>query len=407
MPSLASWRPVPGDAGNLIRGKLASIVREDHWQQVFGAAFGAENQQARRQSSLEVDDTGYIRPYPSHIVGPNSRRIQELEGFFLELERLVRANPRLPENIYREFAAATAKARARGIRVVLVLPPNMEAVNQLFARHSTEMAELEKYVQRLRHDHGVEYLDFSTDAAFSNSPDLFMTEDHLNKFGAALFSRKLSDVLLTAEEQVRFRAQWNRSQVGVREVPEQGNRDAAERGKGRGGRRAGRGTNAGGPAASLPIEGWEIATREGNGATLVSQRAENWMRVTIDKLASRSPASIRLRTGPISVTRNHRYVLTFFLQADAARPVTCGLASGTSPDTLLGASTRVDAGTWWQEFSCAFRATATDVNARIFFDLGTSQAALELSRVELRDLSTGTVVMSTDPAWKPPAPKGR
>ena len=36
-----------------------------------------------------------------------------------------------------------------------------------------------------------------------------------------------------------------------------------------------------------------------------------------------------------------------------------------------------------------------------------SEAAVELSRVELRDLSTGTVVMSTDPAWKPPAPKLR
>jgi hypothetical protein len=131
------------------------------------------------------------------------------------------------------------------------------------------------------------------------------------------------------------------------------------------------------------------------------------MRVTIEKLASRSPSSIRLRKAPVSVTRAHRYELKFWMQADAARPVTCGMGSGTSADRLVGGSTRVDAGTWWQEFSCAFKATATDPSAVIFFDLGTSDAPLELSRVELRDLSTGTVVMSTDPAWKPPAPKVR
>jgi hypothetical protein len=71
---------------------------------------------------------------------------------------------------------------------------------------------------------------------------------------------------------------------------------------------------------------------------------------------------------------------------------------------VLGESKRLDAGTWWKEFSCSFRATATDPSALILFDLGTSEPALELSKVELRDVTAGTVVMSTDPAWKPPAP---
>jgi hypothetical protein len=161
------------------------------------------------------------------------------------------------------------------------------------------------------------------------------------------------------------------------------------------------------PNASAGIDGWAIDTRAGNVASLVSNRADNWMRVTIEKLANRSSSSVRLQKEPVAVTRGHRYVLKFWMSADAARPVTCGMASGTSAETLLAASTKVDAGTWWKEFSCALKATATHANARIFFDLGTSDAALELSRVELRDLSTGTVVMSTDPAWKPPVPKVR
>ena len=223
---------------------------------------------------------------------------------------------------------------------------------------------------------------------------------------------------MTAEEQARLWTEWNRKQLAGQQAvdarvgaqPDASTdltiADAAA--KGRTGRSRGGPTgDRSVPPTALPIEGWAVEAREGNVASLVSIRTDNWMRVTIEKLASRSPSSIRLRKGPVSVTRNHRYELKFWMQADAARPVTCGMASGTSADTLLGVSTKVDAGAWWQEFSCTFRATATDANALIFFDLGTSGAALEVSRVELRDLSTGTVVMSTDPAWKPPDPKVR
>ena len=210
------------------------------------------------------------------------------------------------------------------------------------------------------------------------------------------------------EDQTRRWADWNRKLLAGEQTAEA--RGGAEPGA-PAGRTEGATANAAGradrtsrvAAPPLPIEGWVVDTRDGNVASLVSIRADNWMRVTIQKLASRSPASVRLQTGPVPVTRAHRYVLKFWMQADTARPVTCGMASGTGAEQLLGVSTRVDAGTWWQEFSCPFRATATDANARIFFDLGTSEAALELSKVELRDLSTGTVVMSTDPAWKPSA----
>lgn len=195
MPSLASWRPLPGDAGNLMRGKLSSIVREDHWRNVLHGALRPRGDGARRRQLGEVDETGYFLPYPSRTVREDSQRVEELEGFFLELGQSVRANPRLPEMIYREFAAVIAKIRARGIRVILISPPNMESVNELFARHTTEMAQLKEYVRRLGDDHGAEYLDFSTHEDFSNDPDLFMSEDHLNRFGAAVFSRKLNDLL--------------------------------------------------------------------------------------------------------------------------------------------------------------------------------------------------------------------
>jgi hypothetical protein len=196
MPSLASWRPVRGDAGNLMRGKLSSIVREDHWREVFEAAGGSQSERTRRLPSFQVDETGYLLPYVRRSVGRDSQRIEELEGFFRELEQSVRAHPSLPEHIYREFSAVIAGLRARGIRVILFSPPYLEVVNQLFARQATELTELKASVGRLSREYGVEYLDYSTDADFVDRPGLFMSEDHLNKFGAELFSRKLNELLL-------------------------------------------------------------------------------------------------------------------------------------------------------------------------------------------------------------------
>jgi D-alanyl-lipoteichoic acid acyltransferase DltB (MBOAT superfamily) len=262
---------------------------------------------------------------------------------------------------------------------------------------------------------------------------------HPNKEGHQIIAERLYSELvnmplallaaeesMTAEDQARLWEEWNRRQLAGQEAVEARVRTqpgvvasrtgrAADSTGGRADRtrpgptgdRRGPTGGSGIPAPPPPIEGWAVETRDGNVASLVSRRADNWMRVTIQKLANRSPSSIRLQSGPVAVTRAHRYVLTFWMNGDAARPVTCGLASGTSPDKLLGAFTNVNAGTWWQESSCAFSATATDANARIFFDLGASEVALEMSRVELRDVSTGTVVMSTDPAWKPPVPRVR
>ena len=348
-----------------------------------------------------------------------------------ETEAVARLKQRGPDLVRLALETIASEARRLDAQAVYALIP----IPGIRGRHVTLVSAAA--------DAGLLAIDLR-DVYLGHDPRLLTLSErdhHPNKDGHQIIADRLYGELsnmplgilaaedsMTVEDQVRLGAEWNRKQVDGQQALEASvgvqpgaptgrtRRPAANTGDSAGGRRAGRpGGRAGNaaadatdiPAAPLPIEGWAVETREGNVATLVSQRAENWMRVTIEKLASRSLSNIRLRKGPVSVTRDHRYVLKFWMQADAARPVTCGMASGTSAEQLLGTSTKVDAGTWWQEFSCSFKATATDANARIFFDLGTSEAALELSRVELRDLSTGTVVMSTDPAWKPPASKVR
>ena len=347
-----------------------------------------------------------------------------------DFEAVMRLKRRAPDLVRMALETVASEARRMGAQPVLALVPVPRMTDSDVTLLSAAAAAglLASDLRDVYEGHDQRSLTVS-DRDF-----------HPNKEGHRIIAERLYKELtemplgiladedsMTPEEQARLWEEWNHKQLAGQEameariraqpgaqasrlggVADAGDRTGARRRGPAGDRANNTAANARGvPAAPLPIEGWTVDTRDGNVAALASNRTDNWMRVTIQKLASRSASSVRLQKGPVPVTRDHRYALTFWMSAEAARPVTCGLASGADADKLLGTSSKVDAGTWWQEFSCAFKATATDANARIFFDLGASESALEMSRVELRDLSTGTVIMSTDPSWKPSVPRVR
>jgi hypothetical protein len=200
-PSLASWFPIRGDTANLLRGKLSPIVRDDHWRAVFGvddsAGGGGRSQLGDQRGGQGVfDDDGSPPPVATRMnPAMSTERILYVERLIEYSEASVRAKPQLPDDIYRELAAVIATLRARDVRVICFSSPYLESVNQLYAGLTTEQNELKHYVGRLSEEHGVEYFDFATDPAFTNRPDWFFNEDHLNLFGAKAFSRKLSDLL--------------------------------------------------------------------------------------------------------------------------------------------------------------------------------------------------------------------
>lgn len=154
-------------------------------------------------------------------------------------------------------------------------------------------------------------------------------------------------------------------------------------------------------AAPVPIEGWAVEAPDGGLANLESSRKDNWMRVTISRPPKSSSSRVKLRKSAVPITSGQRYVLSLWIKADANRPVGCGVAEGVAPWGPLGESTALQVATWWQEFSCAFTATGTKKDAHIVLDLGANNTAVELSNIQLKNQSTGQVVFSTDPAWRP------
>lgn len=196
-----------------------------------------------------------------------------------------------------------------------------------------------------------------------------------------------ADSAETAKKKATLRAAWSRDLVARKKAAEESAAKAAKSAK---------------PAlAKMPLEGWAVVAPDGGQATLESSRQDDWLQVSISRLPKSPTSRITLRKAPVAITSGQRYQLSLWIKAEAERPVGCRVTEGTAPFAPLGESTELKAVAWWQEFSCAFTATGTKKDAQIVLDLGGNQTPLEFSKIQLKNLSTGQVVMSTDPGWRP------
>ena len=85
-----------------------------------------------------------------------------------------------------------ALCRERGWQAVLVTPPHLTAYNEVFSQWSEAFyPRFYHYVDQLREEYGVPYLDYSHDPDFGERYDLYKDIDHLNLDGARLLDEKL------------------------------------------------------------------------------------------------------------------------------------------------------------------------------------------------------------------------
>jgi len=159
-----------------------------------------------------------------------------------------------------------------------------------------------------------------------------------------------------------------------------------------------------GPPAESAQDGWSIETHAGSVANLEHSPAEpGRMRVTIKALPKRVPWHVKLWAAGFQITDSHRYVLSFRARSDAPRRIACAVGQNAEPWGLVGLYADVDLTAEWKGFECPFIATMKQSNARLFFDLGTSDVAIELADVVLRNISTARDVA---PEVPPPLVRG-
>lgn len=138
---------------------------------------------------------------------------------------------------------------------------------------------------------------------------------------------------------------------------------------------------------------WRIETHNGGVARLehVPDHPAR-MRVAIAHLPSRVPWHVKLRLASLEIVEGSPYLLSFWAKADAPRPMACGVGQTVAPWALVSPYLNVEVTTSWTHVECPFVAHATESQARIFFDLGAAEAAVELYGVVLHNRSTGLPV---------------
>jgi hypothetical protein len=151
----------------------------------------------------------------------------------------------------------------------------------------------------------------------------------------------------------------------------------------------------GAPAQAQDLEGrqtfernWDLRAVGGNQADLVFP-ADDLERVRIDirKAKTRTDWDIQLNRQGLHVTSNQRYAVQFRARADRSRRIGVGFARAHEPWTSLGLYLKLNLTPEWQTFHEEFLASADDDKARIHFDLGGRNIAVELTSVTLQKVT--------------------
>lgn len=139
----------------------------------------------------------------------------------------------------------------------------------------------------------------------------------------------------------------------------------------------------------LPRDTWSLVVLSNSEAHLEHLPSEEGaMRVTIARRVG-EPWTVSLQQAGFQIEAGNSYILRFRARADASRSMSCAVGPNHAPWGFLGKDAEVDVQPEWKGFECPFVATDSDADARIFFNLAASDAAVELSDVVLHNRSTG------------------
>jgi glycosyltransferase involved in cell wall biosynthesis len=135
---------------------------------------------------------------------------------------------------------------------------------------------------------------------------------------------------------------------------------------------------------------WWLRIARGSIANLVFPPSDpELVRIAITKAQKKASFDVQLNQPHLKIESNHRYTVTFLARADSPRGIFLGFAQAHEPWDGLGLYSKIELTSEWQSFEKEFLATADDDNARIHFDVGESDIAVELSSVSLHSLPDG------------------
>ena len=200
--ALPVWKPVNGDEGNLVLGKLhkvsrlMSVVRPDHWHDIFLNERGFS---VLFDSPTELNIVSQEQSNPCPYLTPEKQEshAREIAGKNVVSSRAMAAShPGLAEDTFEALGKTIERLRAKGIEVILYTPPYYEAYTSHFMAQGSDITDqMHKVIRSLQEKYQVNYYDFSDDPNLITHPEFFINSDHLNNCGRKVFSEHLLKTL--------------------------------------------------------------------------------------------------------------------------------------------------------------------------------------------------------------------
>jgi glycosyltransferase involved in cell wall biosynthesis len=128
---------------------------------------------------------------------------------------------------------------------------------------------------------------------------------------------------------------------------------------------------------------WELRCARGNRACVVYPAADDTIRVEIETAVSAPPWDVQLNQAHFTVEAYRSYAVRLRARAEESRKFCVGVSRAHEPWSGLGLYETRALTHDWQELELRFVCDATDDNARIHFDLGGSDIAVEFAAVRL------------------------
>jgi hypothetical protein len=146
---------------------------------------------------------------------------------------------------------------------------------------------------------------------------------------------------------------------------------------------------------------WRFQVLAGNVAELVLPPNNlDAIRVAIRKYGTQDTWGIQLNQDRFTVKAHHRYSVTFRARADSPRNVIVSFSQAHEPWTNLGLWKNIVLTREWKSFEEEFTSDTDENNARIHFDVGSSDVSVEFSHVNLLWLPGGISVAPDLPRTK-------
>jgi hypothetical protein len=185
------WSPLEGERELWLAGKLAPVVRDDHWKGVIGRPI-------RKRAPVVLAEDG--RRVARRRAVPLGREELALYGAkaaaqhrALGVETMEHA-PETPARVEAALGSLARELRERDVLLVLYTPPYH--ASYLAGQDPAVVAEARAILRRIEAENpNAVWMDYSADGRFREQDALFNNSDHLNPDGGRIFSLLLRDCL--------------------------------------------------------------------------------------------------------------------------------------------------------------------------------------------------------------------